>query len=265
LIYGWNEFYEDILNKASIVGDLVRTETIDSVYGIPRGGIPVAVAIAFQYGIPIVERPTDKSLIVDDFYDTGETLKNYSNHHNLVLVMSEYKKDSNMLNSLVFKPRIDKEPTFPWNNKKQKMAEGFRTIYQSVGETRELVTDKMVDTWKMLLDGYGKEKSIKIDFKKTHSRKSITLSFSGWFVDEDTFLPSTYNITMVADLGNKKYPNITDVDLLVEALSHRLVSPHEFADSIYEHLKKHYNSVVLKVVTVVGLKSCEFNYGGKPE
>jgi GTP cyclohydrolase I len=52
----------------------------DCVYPVPRGGIPVATALAAKLGIPVVTTPTgDRThcLIVDDLVDSGKTRKMY--------------------------------------------------------------------------------------------------------------------------------------------------------------------------------------------
>tara|TARA_B100000214_G_scaffold352888_1_gene308461 strand:+ start:147 stop:533 length:387 start_codon:yes stop_codon:yes gene_type:complete len=45
------------------------------VYGFPRGGLCLAVALSHLLGIPILDEPKNNSLIVDDIYDTGYTLE----------------------------------------------------------------------------------------------------------------------------------------------------------------------------------------------
>ena len=47
---------------------------IDSVMGLPRGGLIPAVMISHELGIPLVINPTKNTLVVDDINDTGHTL-----------------------------------------------------------------------------------------------------------------------------------------------------------------------------------------------
>ncbi len=47
----------------------------EGVYGFPRGGLCLAVALSHSLGIPLLDKPKDNSLIVDDIYDTGYTLE----------------------------------------------------------------------------------------------------------------------------------------------------------------------------------------------
>ena len=47
------------------------------VYGLPRGGLVLAVMISNRLGIPMLMSPTAGCLIVDDICDTGESLLHY--------------------------------------------------------------------------------------------------------------------------------------------------------------------------------------------
>lgn len=49
----------------------------DNVYGIPRGGLPLAACLAYRLGLEVVNRPGEHTLICDDINDTGTTLKKY--------------------------------------------------------------------------------------------------------------------------------------------------------------------------------------------
>tara|TARA_B100000780_G_scaffold87715_1_gene60354 strand:+ start:153 stop:770 length:618 start_codon:yes stop_codon:yes gene_type:complete len=49
---------------------------IDSVHGIPRGGLIPAVLISHELGIPYVQAVGKNTLVVDDICDSGVTLEN---------------------------------------------------------------------------------------------------------------------------------------------------------------------------------------------
>lgn len=56
---------------------------VDHVYGVPRGGLPCAVALSHRLDIPMVQSPgdagrTDRLLIVDDIHDSGLTMREYA-------------------------------------------------------------------------------------------------------------------------------------------------------------------------------------------
>ena len=50
-----------------------------SIYGVPRGGLCLAVALSHKLNIKITQNPMKNSLIVDDIFDTGLTLNSFKN------------------------------------------------------------------------------------------------------------------------------------------------------------------------------------------
>jgi hypoxanthine phosphoribosyltransferase len=54
---------------------------IDSVMGLPRGGLIPAVMLSHKLNIPLVFEPTIKTLIVDDICDSGKTFKDMLEEH----------------------------------------------------------------------------------------------------------------------------------------------------------------------------------------
>jgi xanthine phosphoribosyltransferase len=43
------------------------------IYGVPRGGLPLAVALSHTTGLPLVTEPEDGMVCVDDIVDSGRT------------------------------------------------------------------------------------------------------------------------------------------------------------------------------------------------
>jgi uncharacterized protein len=53
--------------------------TFDGIYGIPRGGLPLAVMLSYRLDLPVLLYPTKESLVVDDISDNGFTLERMKN------------------------------------------------------------------------------------------------------------------------------------------------------------------------------------------
>ena len=73
--FTWNEFdksVEYIANKCKFLD-------FSGIYGVPRGGLCLAVALSHKLKINLISEPIKKSLIVDDVYETGDTLKSLKN------------------------------------------------------------------------------------------------------------------------------------------------------------------------------------------
>ena len=71
--FTWSEFdksVEHIANKC-------KSLKFSGIYGVPRGGLCLAVALSHKLKINLISEPTKNSLIVDDIYETGITLNNF--------------------------------------------------------------------------------------------------------------------------------------------------------------------------------------------
>lgn len=72
----------------------IKGQKFDSLYGIPRGGMVVAVYLSHCTGLPIFSKPRNllldapvpNILVVDDICDNGKTLRPYNeNYHTAVI------------------------------------------------------------------------------------------------------------------------------------------------------------------------------------
>lgn len=72
--YTWSEFDADVRK----IAEWARPFNFKSVYGVPRGGLIVAVAISHLLDILLVMSHDDitrDTLVVDDIVDKGDTMK----------------------------------------------------------------------------------------------------------------------------------------------------------------------------------------------
>ena len=68
--FTWSDFdesVEHIANKCKLL-------EFSGIYGVPRGGLCLAVALSHKLKINLISEPIKNSLIVDDIYETGITL-----------------------------------------------------------------------------------------------------------------------------------------------------------------------------------------------
>ncbi len=108
----WNEF-DKCIEKISL--DCITRKPV-GVYGIPRGGLCLAVALSHSLGIPLLDQPKRGSLVVDDIYDSGATLDPYRNILECIIYVWISKKDPVWWHSV----EVDPSPQwliFPWENK----------------------------------------------------------------------------------------------------------------------------------------------------
>ena len=71
--FTWNEFDKSVEHIAT------KCKSLDfsGIYGVPRGGLCLAVALSHKLKINLIPEPTKNSLIVDDIYETGITLNSF--------------------------------------------------------------------------------------------------------------------------------------------------------------------------------------------
>lgn len=66
----WADFDEAIADLTR----KIRYFPVDRIYGVPRGGLTVAVALSHATGLPLTLEQHRYALWVDDIVDSGETL-----------------------------------------------------------------------------------------------------------------------------------------------------------------------------------------------
>ena len=124
LIVTWDEFnlcVESITNTC-------RDKELCGVYGFPRGGICLAVALSHSLNIPLLQEPKSGCLVVDDVYETGKTLKTISENKKITNFVWFSKSKPEWWNAVnVIDP--DEWIIFPWENRK--LAETDKKIYLS--------------------------------------------------------------------------------------------------------------------------------------
>ena len=115
--------WEQVETFVDFVEKTYKDVELTGVYGLPRGGLVLAVMLSHRLGIPMLGAPCKGCLIVDDICDTGESLLHYVKNSSafdkpLYHIVTMFYKD----NTLGVKPdkyMFCKENwvVFPWENK----------------------------------------------------------------------------------------------------------------------------------------------------
>ena len=109
--------WEEIDRLVDVLCEKIITQipSIDSVMGLPRGGLIPAVMVSHRLDLPLVTLPEPHTLVVDDIADSGVTLTNTPGIYTAVL---HYKPHTS-----VFKPDLysveykgDDFLVYPWEH-----------------------------------------------------------------------------------------------------------------------------------------------------
>ena len=109
--FTWNEFdnaVEEIASKCMFL-------EFSGIYGVPRGGLCLAVALSHKLKINLISEPQKNSLIVDDVYETGLTLKTFKDIEGAMFFVLFSKSKPKWWNS-VFMAKKSEWIVFPWEN-----------------------------------------------------------------------------------------------------------------------------------------------------
>ena len=123
--FTWSEFdkgVEKIANKC-------RFKEFSGIYGVPRGGLCLAVALSHKLKIELISKPIKNSLIVDDVYETGLTLTTFKDIEGAVFFVLFSKIKPTWWNT-VFISKKSQWIVFPWEstlNSKSDRAEYIKT------------------------------------------------------------------------------------------------------------------------------------------
>ena len=109
--FTWREFdqsVEHIANKC-------RVKEFKGIYGVPRGGLCLAVALSHKLKIELISEPIKNSLIVDDVYETGLTLTSFKDIEGAMFFVLFSKIKPTWWNTL-FVSKKNQWIVFPWEN-----------------------------------------------------------------------------------------------------------------------------------------------------
>ena len=109
--FSWNEFdesVEHIANKCMFL-------KFSGIYGVPRGGLCLAVALSHKLKINMISKPIKNSLIVDDIYETGITLSTFKDIEGAMFYVLYSKINPTWWNSVNISEK-EEWIVFPWEN-----------------------------------------------------------------------------------------------------------------------------------------------------
>jgi len=107
----WDDFEKDVPKLIRKIKKLRKR--FDGIYGIPRGGLSIAVKLSHELNLPIlVGGVTAKTLLVDDVADSGSTLLPYTNRKATIVTI--FYKPWSKVKPDIWLRETKKHVIFPW-------------------------------------------------------------------------------------------------------------------------------------------------------
>ena len=116
--FTWSEFDKSVDH----IADKCKYLDISGIYGVPRGGLCLAVALSHKLEIQLIDKPFKNSLIVDDIFETGITLSNFKHIKGVNFFVLISRKKPIWWNTVTLSYKKE-WVVFPWENKKNEIKE----------------------------------------------------------------------------------------------------------------------------------------------
>jgi len=109
--FTWNDFDKSVVH----IANKCRSLEFSGIYGVPRGGLCLAVALSHKLKINLISEPKKNSLILDDVYETGITLNSFKDIEGAMFFVLFSKIKPTWWNT-VFISEKSEWIVFPWEN-----------------------------------------------------------------------------------------------------------------------------------------------------
>ena len=109
--FTWDEFDKSVEQIAY----KCKFREFSGIYGVPRGGLCLAVALSHKLKIELISEPIKNSLIVDDVYETGITLATFKDIEGAMFFVLFSKIKPTWWNT-VHVTKKNQWIVFPWEN-----------------------------------------------------------------------------------------------------------------------------------------------------
>lgn len=263
----WNEFNQ-LIEK--LAGQIEKGK-YSSLYGIPRGGVPVALALSIKLQLPLLasienREFTENILIVDDVADTGATLERYKNYDTAVL----HVKPRSKVKPTYVAEEVDEWIVYPWEITETGQDEGLedniRRLLEFVGEdpNREglLETPKRVEkAWQFWTKGYKEDpaKIMKVFENPSNHGKHIDQLILVPNIDFysmcEHHLAPFYGTITIGYIPNDKVLGVSKFARLSEIYSRRLQIQERLGQQIADDVMKYLDPQGVGVI-IRGIHLC---------
>jgi len=231
--------WDDIQTEAARLASRWQTANITGVHGVPSGGAPVACLVAGHLNVPVVDTPTDTTLVVDDLVDSGATLTRYTGRTDAL-----FRKPHSPAHLAPQARTVDGWLVFPWENDSTPTDAVVR-ILSFIGEdpNREGLRDtpkRVTKAWLELTEGYHLDPAdvLSTTFTEPYDEMIVLSGIEFASTCEHHMLPFTGTAT-VGYIPNGRVVGLSKLARLVNMYARRLQIQERLTNQIAEALQQH--------------------------
>lgn len=253
--------WDDVNEQANLLAGRWQGAGIEGVYGVPSGGVPVALIVSRLLNVPILGEPNDDCLIVDDLVDTGATFSTYPQRKDAL-----YRKPWSPTDVAPDAELVEDWITFPWEKNDGAPEDGIVRLLQYVGEdpTREGLLDtpkRVIKAFREMTEGYDQEPAniLSTVFHEDYDQMVVLKDIEFVSLCEHHLQPFRGTVA-VGYIPNGKVVGLSKLARLVDAYARRLQVQERMTEQIKQALVDHLNPVGVGVY-VEAHHSCMGNRG----
>lgn len=243
--YTIEDFNIDANDLAIKINTVSPRKQYDGIYGIPKGGIALAIKLSEQLSIPLIElNDIDKvnmPLIVDDLVDSGATRKKFSDYDFACIhIKKNTPKDAYPTHFLHQK---DEWIQYWWEGNSS-LEDNFIRILEYIGEdpNREGLLEtpnRIVKAYETIFSGYKQNAKdlIKTFSESNYDEMVLLKNIELYSMCEHHMLPFIGK-AHVAYIPNKRVIGISKLARIVDMYAKRLQIQERLCDQVTECLMK---------------------------
>lgn len=233
--------WDEAQNHAIRLAQRWQGTDISSVFGVPAGGVPVAMWVAQHLDKPLVDTPNQNTLVVDDLVDSGRTAAKWDGHHFDAL----YRKPHSPPHYAPTATRITEWVRFPWEADNGDPTDAVVRLLQHLGENpnRDGLQDtpkRVVKALTELTDGYRQDPAqiLSTTFDVAHDQMIHVQNIEVVSLCEHHMLPFT-GTCHVAYIPTDRVVGLSKIPRVVHAYAKRLQVQERLTDQIADAVWKH--------------------------
>jgi hypothetical protein len=110
----------------------VNGHSFKNIFGVPRGGIPLATALSQKLFLPLTGNPGLKTLVVDDVVDSGRTRSRFKENQFASIHIKKHTPES--LRPQFYLYQVDQFINYFWETNESTIEDHILRILEYVGE-----------------------------------------------------------------------------------------------------------------------------------
>lgn len=228
--------YERLQADVHTLSKKINKDNYTGIYGIPRGGVPIAALLSAHLGLPLVDGITEDTLVVDDLVDSGKTLEAYHDYDTAVL----YTKPHSPEIATYSVEELDGWVEFPYEDTNTDVEENFRRILEHLGEdpTREGLVETPKRYIKFMKQFLTKDEFNFTAFDAEGYDEMIIQKDIPFFSLCEHHIAPFFGTATVAYIPGKKIIGLSKLARTVQHYAHNFQNQERVTSQVAERLEK---------------------------